>query len=58
MHGLLAPFLSDSFTVLILHKPGFKGCHGENIIEIGDKRDCWSNWKGGVNSSLLVHSGL
>lgn len=58
MHGLLAPFLSDSFAVLILHKPGFRGCHGENIIEIGDKRDCWNKRKGGGNSSLLVHSGL
>lgn len=58
MCGLLAPFLSDSFAVLILHKSGFRGCHGENIIEIGDKRDCWNKRKGGVNSSLLVHSGL
>lgn len=58
MHGLLAPFLSDSFAVLILHKPGFRGCHGENIIEIGDERDCWNKGKGGVSSSLLEHSGL
>lgn len=58
MHGLLAPFLSDSFAVLVLHKPGFRGCHGENIIEIGDERDCWNKRKGGGNSSLLVHSGL
>lgn len=58
MHGLLAQFLSESFAVLILHKPGFRGCHGESIIEIGDKGGCWNNGKGGVNSSLLVHSRL
>lgn len=57
MHGLLAPFLSDSFALLILHKPGFRGCHGENIVEIGDERDYWNWRKGRGNSSLLVHSG-
>lgn len=57
MHGLLAPFLSDSFALLILHKPGFRECHGENIVEIGDERDYWNRRKGRGNSSLLVHSG-
>lgn len=54
---LVSSISSDSFALLILHKLGFRGCHGEDIVEIGDERDYWNRRKGEGNSSLLVHSG-
>lgn len=52
MHGLLAPFLSDSFALIILHKPAFRGRQGENIAETGDRREYWNRRKDGGNYGL------
>lgn len=57
MYDLLAPFLSDSQALFVLHKPGFRGCQGENTVEIGDERIYWNKKEGGGSSSLLMCSG-